>query len=87
MAEAQTPAPSCQLCCQEIVAQQTGGNKQPGGNNNIYSMNVNESPTLLKLLSADISTMPQGSDSCSAFRSDLGEWSLHGFVCRDVIGV
>lgn len=49
MAEAQTPFLSCWLCCQEIVAQQTRGNKQLQGNKNIYSMNVNESPTLNKV--------------------------------------
>jgi len=49
MTEAQTPVPSCRLCCQEIAAQQMGGSKQLGGNNNIYSMNVNESPTLNKV--------------------------------------
>lgn len=49
MAVAQTLVPSCQLSSQEIVAQQTGGNKQLEGKNYIYSMNVNESPALNKV--------------------------------------
>lgn len=49
MAEAQTPVPSCQLWCQEMVAWQMGGDKQLEGNYNIYSMNGNENLFLFKV--------------------------------------
>lgn len=67
MAVAQTLVPSCQLSSQEIVAQQTGGNKQLEGKNYIYSMNVNESPALNKVA------------VCWHQYNAIRQWLLHWF--------